>query len=90
MAVPAAAPKPARSKQAIDAVDKRIKQIEARIATLQSESKHIEDELADPAMYNSDGGGAMVRLAQRQGQLTSEREALESEWLVLLEQQETA
>ncbi|MCX7043038.1 MAG: ATP-binding cassette domain-containing protein [Gammaproteobacteria bacterium] len=90
MAVPAAAPKPVRSKQAIDAADKRIKAIEARIATLQSESKHIEDELADPSMYNSDGGGAMVRLAQRQGQLNAEREALESEWLVLLEQQETA
>ncbi len=90
MAVPVAAPKPARSKQAIDAADKRIKQIEARITTLQSESKHIEDELADPSMYNSDGGGAMVRLAQRQGQLNAEREALESEWLVLLEQQETA
>ena len=90
MAVPVAAPKPARSKQAIDAADKRIKQIETRIATLQSESKHIEDELADPSMYNSDGGGAMVRLAQRQGQLNIEREALESEWLLLLEQQETA
>ena len=90
MAVPVAAPKPVRSKQAIDAADKRVKQIEVRITTLQSESKHIEDELADPSMYNSDGGGAMVRLAQRQGQLNAEREALESEWLVLLEQQETA
>ena len=90
MAVPVAAQKPARSKQAIDVAEKRIKQIEARMATLQSENKHIEDELADPSMYNSDGGGAMVRLAQRQGQLNAEREALESEWLVLLEQQETA
>ena len=90
MAVPVAAQKPARSKQAIDVAEKRIKQIEARIVTLQSENKHIEDELADPSMYNSDGGGAMVRLAQRQGQLNAEREALESEWLVLLEQQETA
>ena len=90
MAVPVAAPKPARSKQAVDAAEKRIRQIETRMASLQSESKHIEDELADPSMYNSDGGGAMVRLAQRQGQLNVEREALESEWLVLLEQQETA
>ena len=90
MAVPVAAPKPARSKQAVDAAEKRIRQIETRLALLQSESKHIGDELADPSMYNSDGGGAMVRLAQRQGQLNVEREALESEWLVLLEQQETA
>ena len=90
MAVPVAAQKPARSKQAIDIAEKRIRQIEARVATLQSENKHIQDELADPSMYNSDGGGAMVRLAQRQGQLNAEREALESEWMVLLEQQETA
>ena len=90
MAVPVAASKPVRSKQAVDAAEKRIRQIETRLALLQSESKHIEDELADPSMYNSDGGGAMVRLAQRQGQLNVEREALESEWLVLLEQQETA
>ena len=90
MAVPVAASKPVRSKQAVDAAEKRIRQIETRMASLQSESKHIEDELADPSMYNSDGGGAMVRLAQRQGQLNVEREALESEWLVLLEQQETA
>ena len=90
MATPVAAPRPLRSKQAIDAAEKRVKQIETRIATLQSESRHIEDELADPRMYNSDGGGAMVQLAQRQGQLNAEREALETEWLVLLEQQETA
>jgi len=85
-----AKPKPQRSKQAIDAADKRIKQLEARIATLQSEAKHIEDELADPAIYGSDGGGAVVRLAQRQGEMQKERDALEAEWLQLYEQQETA
>ncbi len=87
-AAPAPA-KPVRSKQAIDAAEKRVKQIEARIATLQSEGKHIEDELANPAVYASDGGGAVVRLAQRQGELNKEREQLESEWLTLLEAQET-
>ena len=82
--------KPVRSKQAVDAADKRIKQLEARIAAIQSEAKHIEDELADPAIYGSDGGGAVVRLAQRQGEMQKEREALEAEWLQLYEQQETA
>ncbi len=90
MAVEVAKPKPARSKQAIDAADKRIKQLEARIAAIQSEAKHIEDELANPAIYGSDGGGAVVRLAQRQGEMQKERETLEAEWLQLYEQQETA
>jgi ATP-binding cassette subfamily F protein 3 len=82
--------KPQRSKQSIDAADKRIKHLEARIATLQAEAKHIEDELANPAIYGSDGGGTVVRLAQRQGEMQKERDALEAEWLQLYEQQETA
>ena len=77
-----------RSKQIIDADVKRLKQLESRIATLQSEAKHIDDELADPAVYASDGGGTVVRLAQRQGELQKEREVLESEWLLLYEAQE--
>ena len=85
-----AKPKPMRSKQATGAADKRIKQLEARIVAIQSEARHIEDELADPAIYGSDGGGAVVRLAQRQGEMQKEREALEAEWLQLYEQQETA
>jgi ATP-binding cassette subfamily F protein 3 len=87
---PAAPAKPALSKQAVDAASKRFKQVEARIATLQSEAKHIEDELANPAVYGSDGGGAVVRLAQRQAELHKERESLESEWLQLYELQEMA
>ena len=83
-------PKPVRSKQAMDATDKRIKHVETRIAALQSEARHVEEELANPALYNSDGGGAVVRLAQRQGEMQKEREALEAEWLQLYEQQETA
>ncbi|KFN43107.1 ABC-F family ATP-binding cassette domain-containing protein [Arenimonas oryziterrae] len=86
----AAPPKPTRSKQAIDADAKRLKQVEARIATLQSEAKHIEDELADPAIYNSDGGATIAQLGQRQARLQEEREALEAEWLVLYENVEAA
>ena len=85
-----AKPKPLRSKQAVDAADKRLKQVEARIAALQSEAAHIQEELANPAIYGSDGGGAVVRLAQRQGEMQKERETLEAEWLQLYEQQETA
>jgi len=89
-AAPAPAPKPVRSKQAIEASGKRLKQVEARIAAIQSEAKHIEDELADPGLYGSDGGGALVRLTQKQAELGRERETLETEWLALYEQQESA
>ena len=77
--------KPARSKGAVDAEARRIKQIEARLAALESEARHIADELADPSVYNSDGGGALVRLGQRQAELNKERDLLEAEYLTLLE-----
>ena len=89
-AAPAPVAKPSRSKQAIDADAKRFKQVEARIASIQSEAKHIEDELADPAVYNSDGGATLAQLGQRQSALAKERDVLEAEWLLLYELQENA
>jgi ATP-binding cassette subfamily F protein 3 len=85
-AVAPAPAKPARSKNATDAVAKRLKQVEQRIADLQSEARHIEEELANPAVYNSDGNATVLRLGQRQAALGAEREALETEWLGLYEQ----
>ena len=41
-------------------------------------------------LRHAPGGGAIVRLSQRQAELQAEREVLEAEWLVLLEAQETA
>ena len=86
-AKPASAPKPVKSKQAVDAELRRIQQIESRLAALEGEAKHIADELADPSMYTSDGGGALVRLGQRQAELSAEKERLEAEYLTLLESQ---
>jgi ATP-binding cassette subfamily F protein 3 len=84
-AKPAPAPKPVRSKQEADAAAKRLKQVEARIATLQSELGQIEAQLADPAIYGNDGGIEIGQLAQRQGELAAEKDALEAEWLGLYE-----
>jgi ATP-binding cassette subfamily F protein 3 len=78
---PSPAPKPAVSKNAVDAAARRVKQLEARIAELQSEARHIEDELADPGLYNSDGNATVLRLGQRQAELQAERDRLETEWL---------
>jgi len=80
------ASKPPRSKNATDAAARRLKQVEQRIADLQSEARHIEEELANPAVYNSDGNATVLRLGQRQAALGAERETLEAEWLGLYEQ----
>jgi ATP-binding cassette subfamily F protein 3 len=82
-AKPAPAPKPVRSKQETDAAAKRLKQVEARIAVLQTELGQIEAQLADPAIYGNDGGIEVAQLAQRQGELAKEKDQLESEWLEL-------
>jgi ATP-binding cassette subfamily F protein 3 len=84
-AKPAPAPKPVRSKQETDAAAKRLKQVEARIAVLQTELGQIEAQLADPAIYGNDGGIEVAQLAQRQGELAKEKDQLESEWLELAE-----
>ena len=86
-AAPAADAKPAKSKPASDAGSKRLRQVEERIAVLQSELAHIEHELADPALYRSDGGGALLQLNQKQAALVHEKDALEAEWLGLYETQ---
>jgi ATP-binding cassette subfamily F protein 3 len=64
---------------------KKIGQLETRLAAIESECAHIAEELANPALYNSDGGGTLVVLGQRQQALNKEREALESDLLALYE-----
>src|SRR5207342_2455224 len=79
IATPAAKAKPAPGQ------NKRIGQLEARLAAIDSECAHIAEELANPALYNSDGGGTVVVLGQRQQALQKERDGLEAEWLTLYE-----
>ena len=57
---------------------------------LQSELAQIQAQLADPAIYGNDGGIEIGQLGQRQEVLTREHAALETEWLALYEQLETA
>jgi ATP-binding cassette subfamily F protein 3 len=62
---------------------KKIGQLEARLAAIESECAHIAEELANPALYNSDGGGTVVVLGQRQQALAKERDGLEADLLAL-------
>jgi ATP-binding cassette subfamily F protein 3 len=75
-----------RSKGAQEQMNRRVKQLESRIADLTSESRHIDEELANPDIYNSDGNATVLRLGQRQDALRAERDTLEAECLALYEQ----
>ncbi len=65
----------------------RVKKIETRTATIDAELATLETRLADPATYNGPTS-EMMRLSQRQAELRREKEALETEWLALVEQLE--
>ena len=63
----------------------RVKKIETLIATMDKELTDIEGKLADPTVY---GGSTadLMKLGQRQAEVRGEKEALELEWLGILEQ----
>jgi ATP-binding cassette subfamily F protein 3 len=69
------------------AARQRVKKIETRTATIDTELVALEAQLADPATYNGPTS-EMMRLGQRQGDLRREKESLETEWLALVEQLE--
>jgi len=66
----------------------RVKRIETRTAAIDAELVALEAKLADPATYNGPTS-EMMRLGQLQAELRGEKEALETEWLELVEQLET-
>ncbi len=65
----------------------RVKRIETRTASIDSELAALEAQLADPATYHG-STSEMMRLGQRQAELRREKEALEAEWLELYERLE--
>lgn len=65
----------------------RVKRIETRTVTIDTELAALETRLADPATYNGPTH-EMMQFGQRQIELRREKEALETEWLQLVEQLE--
>ena len=59
--------------------------LEKRLAELGSQLAHIQDEMAKPEIYQSDGGAVLLQLRQRQQKLEAERAAAEAEWLAAYE-----
>jgi len=69
------------------AARQRVKKIETRTGAIDTELAALEAQLADPATYNGPTS-EMLRLGQHQAALRQEKEALETEWLELVEQLE--
>jgi ATP-binding cassette subfamily F protein 3 len=65
----------------------RVTRIETRTASIDTELAALENQLADPATYNGPTQ-ELMRLGQRQTELRREKEALETEWLELVERLE--
>jgi ATP-binding cassette subfamily F protein 3 len=65
----------------------RVKRIETRTASIDTELGTLAAKLADPATYSGPTAEAM-KLGQRQTELQREKDALETEWLALYEQLE--
>jgi len=91
--VPEASPEERRRQTAVRREQEknsrqRVKRIETRTATIDAELTALEAKLADPATYNGPTS-EMMRLGQLQAELRGEKEALETEWLELVEQLET-
>ncbi|MFC5741253.1 ribosomal protection-like ABC-F family protein [Dyella tabacisoli] len=60
----------------------RVKKLETRMSTIDSELAALEKQLADPNTYNGPTT-EMLRLSKRQTELRGEKETLEAEWLEL-------
>jgi ATP-binding cassette subfamily F protein 3 len=77
----------ARQRENEKAIRQRVKKIETRVAAIDAELGALEARLADPATYHG-STAELMKLGQQQGQLRTEKETLEAEWLDLYEQLE--
>ena len=79
-------PQPAQKSQAESGrLHKLAEKLEKRLAELGSQLAHIQDEMAKPELYQSDGGAVLLQLRQQQQKLEAERAAAEAEWLAAYE-----
>ena len=78
-----AAKPPAPPKCTADLVklQKQVEKLESRMVELDSQLAHIQEEMARPELYQSDGGAVLLQLGQQQQKLESERAEAEARWL---------
>lgn len=81
-----------RTKPAIDFVNKRarvlkskLEKLEQTLALLQQQHKQLEEQLADPLLYQLEQKSTLMQLLAKRDQLLAEEKACEQQWLDLQE-----
>ncbi|NKI18493.1 ATP-binding cassette domain-containing protein [Spongiibacter sp. KMU-166] len=69
-------------------LSKEVKKLESRMATIGRELADIEQQLADPALYEDSNKQKLKELLTRQGTLREENNGVEEAWLTLQEEME--
>ncbi len=77
-AKPKAQPK---STAELGKLQKQVDKLEKQMADIDSQLVHIQEEMAKPELYQSDGGAVLLQLGQQQHKLEAERAKAEGEWL---------
>jgi len=72
---------PPKSTAELGKLQKQVEKLEARMAELDSQLVHIQEEMARPELYQSDGGAVLLQLGQQQQKLEAERAQVEARWL---------
>jgi len=76
----------AAQRAALKGVTNRIKAIETRLATIEQEREQVDAQLADPDLYAGEHVDELTQVNNRRGDLGTEQESLEAEWLELQDQ----
>ncbi|WP_194756176.1 ATP-binding cassette domain-containing protein [Aliidiomarina indica] len=78
----------AQQRQALKPLRDRLRKAEQQMASLGKELAEVEAELAEPALYQAENKSKLTSLLKRQGELSTQMEQAEADWLEVSEQLE--
>ncbi|MCR6555824.1 ABC transporter ATP-binding protein, partial [Aeromonas sp. CPF2-S1] len=79
----------AQFRQATRPLRQKLEKLETSMEKLQAKLAAVEEQLADPAIYEESAKGKLSELLKSQGPLKEELEHVELEWMSLSEELET-
>ena len=80
----------ARQREQLRPLRRKAEQLEKDLDEVGGDLARVEEELADPALYEGQGKARLTELLRRQGELKTRQEALEGDWMEALERLEAA
>ncbi len=80
----------AERRKQLQPLQKKIQTLENKLDKLNNELTEVESALADPALYKEEAKQKLTPLLARQGELKSNRDEIEEEWLMLSEELQLA